>query len=443
MSKKRVKGNRSEAFLLGALLFASQSSFAVTLSDVVAETLQTNPEVQEDVSARYATDHTVDQARSGYFPKIDINAGIGREWSNNSTTQPGSENYKRRELGLVIKQMIYDGYSTKSEVDQAESLVEASAYQVAGTSERIALSAASTFLNALRFDELVAITQENLDSHNVIYKQIQSRAKKGVGSQANLDQVEGRVARSHANLIATQGNSIDAKTAYQRVTGNLPDGLERPDNKCCEGLPDTLNTALEISLKRHPLLRSSVSHYEASLSQVQTAEALMRPRVHLEVEASMNRDIDGVKSKNEDALVMLRLRHNVYNGGADEAQITENEHLSLAQKEAVIQTKQAVEEEVRLAWNELETIVANIPYLKAHAEASKKSHEAYLKQFKLGRRSLLDLLDTENEKFTAQSSYINGLYQERIACYRLLASMGMLVESLGIDADKSALLASK
>lgn len=443
MSKKRIKGNSSEAFLLGALLLISQSSFAVALSDVVAEALKTNPEVQEDVSARYAADHTIDQARSGYFPKIDINAGIGREWSNNSTTQPGSETYTRRELGLVIKQMIYDGYSTKSEVDQAESLVEASAYQVAGTSERIALSAASAFLNALRFDDLVVITQENLDSHNLIYKQIQSRTQKGVGSQANLDQVKGRVARSHANLIATQGNSIDAKTTYQRVTGNLPDDLESPDNKCCEGLPDTLNAALEVALKRHPLLRSSISHYEASMSQVQTAEALMRPRVHLEIEASMNRDIDGVKSKNEDALVMLRLRHNFYNGGADEAQITGNEHLSSAQKEAVMQTKRAVEEEVSLAWSELETIVANLPHLKTYAEASKKSHKAYLKQFKLGRSSLLDLLDTENEKFTAQSSYINGLYQARIACYRLLASMGILVESLGVDADKSALVASK
>lgn len=432
--------NNTRIVLFGILL-ASQPTFAVSLIDSVTQTLKTNPEVQEVISSRFAADHTIDQAKSGYFPKVDLTAGIGREWSNNISTQPGSEDYTRRELGIVIKQMIYDGYSTKSKVERSQSLVEASAYQVASTSEQIAFGVVSAFLNVLRYEELLTITQNNLDSHRSIFKQIQSRSAKGVDNEVNSEQAKGRLALSHANLLATQGNAIDTRTTYQRVTGYLAEGLDKPGNKCCVGLPNTLHKALEMALKNHPSLRSSVANYEASMSSIQTAEALMRPQVYLEISSGMNRDVDGVKSENEDVLAMIRLRHNVYNGGADEARISEEEHLSDGQKEVVIRTKQGVEEEVRLAWNELNTAALNLPHLKAHAEASKKSHAAYLQQFKIGRRTLLDLLDTENEKFVAQSDYINGQYKERIACYRLLASMGVLVDTLGLSADESTKVA--
>jgi adhesin transport system outer membrane protein len=73
-----------------------------------------------------------------------------------------------------------------------------------------------------------------------------------------------------------------------------------------------------------------------------------------------------------------------------------------------------------------------LPYLKTHAVSAERTHASYQQQFNLGQRTLLDLLDQENEKFTAQSDYINGVYDEKVACYRLLASMGVILETLDI-----------
>ena len=443
MRKLQIIKNTVGVLLLSSFLSVSQMSFAVSLTEVATETLKTNPEVHVATNAHYAVEHTIDQARSGYFPKIDLSAGIGREWSNNNSTQPGSKNLMRHGLGVVIKQMIYDGSLTKSRVEQAKSLTEASAYQAVNTSEQVVFNAASAFINILRYEKLLLITQDNLDSHQSIFKQVKSRSAKGIDHTANIEQALARVARSHADLLATEGNFADAKTTYQRVTGNLPEGLEEPDEKCCDGLPSTLNGALEIALEKHPLLRSTVANYAASLSQIQTAQASMRPRVHLEIESGINRNIDGATGADEDVLAMIRLKHNLYNGGADKLKISETKYLSVEQKETAMRINKDVEEEVRLAWNGLDTAARNLPHLKTHADASKKSHAAYLQQFKIGKRSLLDLLDIENEMFIAQLDYISGQSIERIACYRLLASMGVLLETLGIESVESAVVAEK
>lgn len=442
MIKKAIIRVYFERICIGLLVCLSQTTHALTLNETVAETLQTNPELMADVSRRLSTDHTVDQARAAYFPKIDISLGIGREWSNNPSTQPGGVNLKRREEGIALTQMIYDGFATKSEVDKTESLVEAAAYQVASSSERLGFEAANAFLEVLRYEDLLVITQENLASHQEVYQQIQSRSSSGVDRGADLEQAQGRVALAEANLMANKGNFADAKTNFQRVVGSLPgEDLEKPDERCCDGLPRTLNEAIEVAFEGHPAIRSSNAKYEASLAETEVANALFSPRVDLEVEANTNREVEGISGKNQDVLAMIRLRYNLYNGGADQARINETEYLTAQQKEMILDMARNVQEGVRLSWNELYTAIGNLPHLKLHAESATKAHSAYQQQFNLGRRTLLDLLDMENEKFTSKANYINGYYQERIACYRLLTNMGILVETLNLPLNEASAVA--
>jgi adhesin transport system outer membrane protein len=140
---------------------------------------------------------------------------------------------------------------------------------------------------------------------------------------------------------------------------------------------------------------------------------------------------------------MFRLRHNLANGGYDSARIAETEHLTEQQKQLVLKTQREVEADVRLAWNALKRANSRLPHLKTHAESAAKTHEAYQQQFNLGQRTLLDLLDQENERFTAKTDYIHGFYDEKIACYRVLASMGVLVETMGLTpVDDSVVVTS-
>ncbi|MEH6503573.1 MAG: TolC family outer membrane protein [Cycloclasticus sp.] len=442
MIKKSIIKVYLERICIGVLVCLSQTTHALTLNETVAQTLQTNPELMADISRRLSTDHTVGQARAAYFPKVDVSLGIGREWSRNPSTPPEGVSLNRREQGIALRQMIYDGFATKNEVEKAQLLVEAAAYQVASSSERLGFEAANAFLEVLRYEDLLVITQENLTSHQAIYQQIESRSSSGVDRGADLEQARGRVALSEANLMATKGNFADAKTSFQRVTGSLPEGeLEKLGERCCDGLPLTLNEGIETAFEGHPTIRSSNARYEASLAETQVANALFSPRLDLEVGSNMNHEVEGISGKNQDVLAMIKLRYNLYNGGADQARINETEYLTAQQKEIVLDMARNIQEEVRLSWNELYTAIENLPHLKLHAESAANSHSAYQQQFDLGKRTLLDLLDMENEKFTSKANYINGYYQERISYYRLLASMGILVKTLNLPLNEASVVA--
>ncbi len=108
--------------------------------------------------------------------------------------------------------------------------------------------------------------------------------------------------------------------------------------------------------------------------------------------------------------------------------------------EIMNRTRRQVEESTRLSWNSLLTSSDRLPKLKAHSDATEQTRDAYAKQFNIGQRTLLDLLDSENELYTARSNYIDGQYVEMFARYRLLADRGKLVESLGVAPREEAMV---
>jgi adhesin transport system outer membrane protein len=424
--------------VFGATLLSYQPAYSQTLSEVVDQTIKSNPDVLIDATHRLSLDHVVDQARGGYNPKIDLALGIGREWNENTSTRPGSDTFTRRESSLTLSQMLYDGYRVKSEVDRSQSRVESAAHRVASTSERIGLRAVEVYLEVLRRQELVALTQDNLAAHEKTLEQIKLRADSGVGRKADLEQAQARLALSQANLVAAQANLREAQIAFQRVAGSAPGELDKPDDFSCELLPSKLDDAVSLAFANHPAIRSAIAEHEVQLALKQGAEANMRPRVDLEMGTGFNHNLDGVDYRNNEAYAMLRLRHNVYNGGSDKARIAETHYLSEEAKEVIQRTKRELEESTRLSWNALETAKDRLPKLKAHSEATEATRDAYAKQFNIGQRTLLDLLDAENELFTARTDYVNGQYQERFANYRLMADLGKLLDTLGVEHREEA-----
>jgi adhesin transport system outer membrane protein len=414
----------------GAIL-ASGSAVAQSLSEAVDQTIKTNPDVLIDANRRLSVDEAVNQAKGGYRPKIDLAAGIGREWSENTSTRPGSDWLTRRESSLTLTQMLYDGFGTKSEVERHTARVQSAAHKVAGTSEEIGLRAVETYLEVVRRQELRNLTADNLAAHERVFEQIKLRSDSGVGRKADLEQAQARLSLAQANMASAEANLREANIQYQRVVGEMPSGTDRPAQP--EGVPVSEDDAVSSALVNHPLVRSAEADIEATKAQTRAAESLLRPRVDLELGTSWNDNLDGVDYKNNDAYAMLRFRYNLYRGGTDQARVAERRVQTVEATEVLNKTRRQVEESTRLSWNSLLTSGDRLPKLKAHAEATEQTRDAYAKQFNIGQRTLLDLLDSENELYTARSNHIDGQYVEIFARYRLLADMGMLLQSLGVD----------
>jgi len=427
------------ASLMGATLLMAQSASAQSLTEAVDKTIKSNPNVLADANFRRSVDKTIDQARAGYYPQVDLNLGIGKERAENNSTAPGHRTLTRGEAGLSASQMLYDGFATKSAVEQTQSQAESAGYSVFDTAETTSLRAVQVYLDVLRRQELLKLTEANLESHERIYSQIEQRFESGVGNSANLEQTKGRLALSEANLTSNRGNLDDALSSYNRVVGNMPESPADPGLDCCDKAPATLEEALAIAYHEHPALRSAMAQHEAALAQEQGAEAPFHPRVDLELSTRADNNLDGDKGHEKEILAMVRLRYNLLNGGADKARLEETGFLSQQAREEANIAMRDIERDVRLSWNSLDNLSHQLPVLKQRMESALKTRDAYQEQFNLGQRTLLDLLDTENEVLTASAEYTNAYYDHLYACYWLAETMGKLLEHLELEAPEEAI----
>lgn len=422
---------------------ASTNIAAETLQEAVDATLKQNPEVLAEANRRYSVDKTVDQAKAGYYPRVDLTLGTGYERTKNPATRPDHASLHRGEAEIRATQMLYDGFATKSAVEQSQAQAEAAGYDVTDKAETIGLNTVQSYLDVLKRQQLLEETQENLEQHEKIFDKIKLRTEAGVGNRSDLDQTTGRVALAEANLRSTEGNLQDAKTRYERLVGHAPESLMDPGKSCCDTAPADVEDALQIAYRQHPSLWSAMAQHEASLAQEEGAKAPFHPHVNAELSTRADNNLDGTRGHEKEAQAMIRMDYNLLNGGADKARIEETKYLSEQAKQNAEITKRNVDRDVRMAWINVETLSRRLPILEQRMIAAEKTRDAYFEQFNVGRRTLLDLLDTENELLTARNDYTNAYYDHIYACYWLSETMGKLMESLSVQAPDAAIVVAQ
>lgn len=438
MSYKLLKLLKNKWILLCLLATATPVNSA-PLNSVVEQTLATNPDVLANINQHKARDQELRQARGGYGPSLEINGGYGIETSDNSTTRAagGDETLTRREAGVQVRQMVFDGFATRSEVERQGARVEAATHTLMGTAEQVALRTVEVYLEVLRRQELLDLARANLETHQHTRDQITLRSRSGVSRKADVDQVTGRYALAMANVISEESNLADARSNYLRVTGELPEDLVLPDIENLP-VPDTLEEAVDAAVAGHPTLKSAEADVQAAQAQQQVARNSLYPRIDLEAGQNWNQDIDGQPGDNNDSSIMLRMRYLLFASGKEQARRRQTAHLLDEAKEVRNNTRRQVVESIRLSWSQHQTQARQMDYLQQHKESTQRTLEAYRKQFNIGKRSLLDLLDSENELFDASRALVNTRFDYLFSRFRIQVGLGRLLDSLQLTVPGQA-----
>jgi adhesin transport system outer membrane protein len=414
---------------------------AEPLKDVIENVVKTNPDVLATTNHRRSADNEVRVAKGGYFPKVDVTLGYGRERTDNPYTRSaGFDNVTltRREAEITLRQMLFDGFGVGSEVDRQKARLNSSAFLAYGTSEEISLNAVEAYIEVLRQQDLVALARQNMQNHQRTYDQIQMRSDSGVGRKADQEQAQGRLSLAKSNLLAAESDLKDSETQYLYVTGNAPNSLVKPELPE-QLLPKTEAEAVEMAVGNHPILKSALADVEAAQAQHQAAKSLLYPRLDIELSAARDKNLSGVEGENNNRQAMLRLRYNLFEGKSDSARVDQTSLLTQEATEISNRTRRQVEQATKMSWNAYTSARARLAHLKDFMTSSESTREAYGKQFNLGQRTLLDLLDSENEYFTASSSYVTGQYTQLFAAFRLLQNEGRLLEALGVPLPEEAM----
>jgi adhesin transport system outer membrane protein len=428
--------------LVSAIVVSPLPAGAQSLQEAIEKALMTNPEVLATTHHRQAADQGLKQAQAGYWPRLDVDAAIGKERRDDVETRllgVSRTTFTHSTANVTLSQMLFDGFAVKSEVARQSARIDSSAYGVSATAEDVALRVVGAYLEVLRREETTAVAEDNVESHLHIYDAIKLRSDRGVGRRADLYQAESRLALARDNLRSEQSSLKDAEVAYARVVGMPPAALAKPAAPQSE-LPPTEQLALDMALASHPSLAGAEADVAQARAQYDVAKSALWPRLDLELGTSNDRD--GVLGPTNDRRVMLRIRFNIFQGGADKARIGEA-HAQIWEAEDVRdRTRLEIQQNVSLAFNAYLTARDRIVVLKQYVDSSAATREAYLLQYGIAQRSLLDLLDAENEYYSARIAYIGGQYAELAGAYRIFASMGQLLDTLHLARPPEASLIS-
>ncbi len=433
---------------LPLVLGASFQVQAQSLPEAMQGALDVHPEVQAAVNSRLSADYQLKAAKGGYLPRVDLLGGIGREGTDDPSSRArasvsGSDNHwetlTRSESSLRLQQMVFDGFATSSEVGRQQATVNSRAYSLLSTSERTALDVAQVYLEVLKRQEMVRFAEDNLQSHTRIYDQISLRSERGVGSAADRDQADARLAQARNNLITEQTNLADARTNYISVVGIEPAELSLPQGLPGQ-LPETLDDAKRQMLENSPVLRSAESDVAATEKQYDAAKSTFYPRFDAELSRSADNDVDGQDGHVNDWQAMLRMRYNLFAGGSNKADLESKAYQINEALDIRNNALRVLSEEVGLAWNALYNAREQKPIAAQYVDFSSRVRSSYQKQFTLGERTLLDLLDSENELFTAQRRLAEVTYTELFTQYRIKATMGELLKSQGVVAPLASVV---
>ena len=421
---------------------------AQSLEEAVAHALESHPDIRQSFARFKDKEEEVNLASAGYFPTIDVFAGYGYEYTDTPGNRKtyldinsGKTNLDRGELGLSLRQIIFDGMYTSNEIDRTMFEASAEQWTLISTAEDIALKVSQVYLNYLKTEQLVVLAEKNVASHQAIQAQIKERTDSGFGSIANMSQVTGRLARAQSNLVSARNNHQDGRTQFIRLTNNTPDGLVRPVPDA-DMLPTNKNTGLVLAISRHPIIKSAQQDINAARAFKKVVKANYYPTLTFELTANADNDIGGESGLNlqgtdvgghrNDVTAMLRLKYNLYSGGKDVARERGAAYKVSQAKEINYSAHRQVTEGFGLAWSAYKMLGLQKKYIKEHIITSKDTQLAYKEQFNLGQRSLLDLLDTENELFQARQDYLEADFSELSARYRLLNATSQLLDSLRV-----------
>jgi adhesin transport system outer membrane protein len=418
-----------------AISAASPRVMAMSIEDAVALAVSTHPTVSRSKASMRAAEQEAAEAHAGWFPTFDINADAGWEHSENFFTRNDGESGDSKDLfrklaGGEIVQNIFSGGRTVAETAAAKARVEAALQQVIDSEEQIALRAATAYLDVLRARHLVRLSEENLTAHLEVRNDIDFKLKRGGSDSGDLNQAEARTALARTRLNRARGQLREAEAAFIEAVGQAPADLDAP-RPPDDVVPANVGEAVASAVQLNPLVRAADATIAARDEERSAARASFLPSFDLKLGGAYGDDINGVEDTDIHAQGIVVMNYNLYSGGADTARVRRaTERLSEARQRQA-EVRRQVEERMRVEYTNLRTARDNLPLSEARARSAAGVVSAYLDQFNIGRRSLLDVLDVVNELFEANVGVVSTDTDIMRASYRVLAILGTLRQTLG------------
>lgn len=403
-----------------------------TLKDAVERAILQNPEVKLRFHNLEAASAERRVAEGGWLPRIDLEIAGGR-YDTKNPALAAALGYSGNRASLQLRQTLFDGFATLHETRRLSYAQQAAYYDLMSASNQTALEAARAYLDVLRFRELVQLAADNFTTHQEVHDRLSQKVTAGVGRKVDLEQAAGRMSLAESNWLTEVSNLHDVSARYQRLVGEVP----APDLATVQPMTKLQPAGaafLTDAVRKNPDFLSAVASIRGYRSDASLRRAAYAPTIEFRARQSYESNQSGVTGDYRDSALELVLNYNLYRGGSDKARV--NQYVAKLSSAFDLRDKACrdVWQTGEIALNDAQKLTSQIKLLAQHELSTSKAKQAYQQQFDIGQRSLLDLLDTENELYQARRALANAEYDLQLSSVRVLATSGSLLGALKLQA---------
>ena len=412
------------AFGAAALSFGvSSSATAETLSEALAKAYATNPSLQSARASVRASDENLSQALSGYRPSIGASGTVATKKQITISNPDVVQSSVPRTLSLTAKQSLFSGGQTMAAVSSAEHVITAQRARLNGAEQKVLLNAATAFSDVLR-DQ--AVLELNIRNEQVLGRHLEAtRDRFNVGeiTRTDVHQAEARLAGATANRIQSEGVLAASRANYANVVGEAPVSLEK--RSMVLPLPISLDDALSLA-EENPAFVAASYDEKAARDGIKGTIGKILPSIDLSGSATrlVETSYAGSWSNTFEAKVTMSVP--LYQSGAVHSQVRQARQKAAAARLDLEQTRRDVDEQVRRAWQNVEVTQARIESINTQVLAAETALEGVQREASVGSRTVLDVLDSEQELLDARVNLVKSQRDETVAALSLLSSVGRL-----------------
>lgn len=414
------------AFLL--VLAADPGSAAVALPTALSKAYLENPTLVAARARLRAVDEGVPIARASRRPQLSATteASVGQQESNR-----GSRSISTFRQGLGIEQPLYTGGEASARIGRAEALVQAERARLEAVEQAILLAAIEAFTAVLEAQRVLELALGNETRLARQLDAVQRRYRFGELTQTDVAQAEARYARGIAEREAAAGGLETAGAAYRKVIGDPPGTLIEPVMPA--DLPLDEADALE-RIEDNPNVRAAAYGVGVARREVDVALSALKPRLKLRGEASYVDEPSGRYDWQSDLSIGAVFSIPLYQGGGEYGRIRQTRQLLTEERYSLESVRRDVREDISAAWQDLLTARARGKSLARQVESATLALDGVRQESLVGARTILDVLDAEQELFDAEVAAAAAARDTIVAAYRLKAGTGELT-AMALDLD--------
>lgn len=400
-----------------------------TLMGALARAYQHNPMLNAERARQRGTDENVPIALSGYRPRLDVSLSPSliavRQLMFDGETQAAT--LRGYTAQAMVNQTLFNGFKTGNQVRQAEASVRAGRETLRGVEQTVLLDAVTAYGNVLANQALVDAQRANLAFLRETIEGTRQRLQTGDVTPTDLAQTESRLSRGLADLNTAEVNLAVSRAAYRQVIGVRP-GRLAPSAPLDRLLPRTEEEAIAVARRENPATLAATFEVDAAQSAIKVAESALYPTINLQgtLMRQENADPLTLMRRMDQASLIGQINQPIYDGGLAAAQVRQSKEMLSQTRIGLDRVRLASEAAAIGAWEMNEGARVGVRAAEAEVRAASIAFEGVQRDTRVGQRSILELLNAQQELVGARSRLIVAQRDRLVASYTLLSAVGRL-----------------